>query len=255
VEVTALVPPGVEPHDWEPSPQDVSRIRKARALVYNGAGLEPWVDRLTRGDASIRTVLVRASEGLPLLPAEPETSGGRVGAAVDPHVWLDPVLAQAMVETIGTALASLDRSRAPTYADSARALRAELSALDRAFASGLADCARRDIVASHGAWAYLAKRYRLHVISVMGTAPESEPSPARLAAIARFARDKKVQYIFYEPLASARLAETLAREIGASTLVLDPIEGVTPERARAGAGYVGLMEENLKNLRLALDCR
>jgi len=253
--VVSLVPPGVEPHDWEPSPQDLARIRDARIFVYNGAGLEPWVAKLGDGASAAGTPMVRATEGLPLLPAEPEETAAHGEAALDPHVWLDPVLAQAMVETIRAALARVDPAHAPAYAANARAFTTELAALDRAFVAGLLDCARREIVTSHAAWAYLARRYRLAVVSVMGLAPESEPTPARLASIVRFARARKVKYIFFETLVSPRLADTLAREIGARTLVFNPIEGLTPQEAAAGKGYVALMEENLKNLRLALDCR
>ncbi len=89
----------------------------------------------------------------------------------------------------------------------------------------------------------------------MGLAPESEPSPAELAAIANLARRKKVRYIFFETLVSSRLAETLARETGAKTLLLNPIEGLTVEEAAAGKGYVDLMEGNLANLRTGLGCK
>ncbi len=251
--VVSLVPPGVEPHDWEPSPQDLTRVREARLFVYNGAGLEPWLGKLEDARASSRTVMVRATEGIPLLTASEGEDHGR--PTPDPHVWLDPVLAQSMVETIRAGLARVDPSRATTYAENARRFTTELQALHEAFQAGLKDCARREIVTSHAAFAYLARRYGLAVVTVMGLAPESEPTPAQLASIVRFAREKKVKYIFFETLVGPKLAETLAREVGARTLVFNPIEGLTPEEEAAGKGYVTLMEENLKNLRLALDCR
>ena len=245
-EVVSLVPPGVEPHDWEPSPQDLVLLRRARLVIYNGAGIEPWVGKLL-GDAATKPTAVNMTQGLPLMTG---TSGG----PPDPHVWLDPVLAQAMVERIREALATSDPGGTSAYAERARAFQATLALLDQTYAAGLARCARREIVVSHAAFGYLAARYRLSVVPVMGLAPESEPSPAQLASIVRFARQKKVKYIFFETLVSPRLAETLAREVGARTLVLNPVEGITPEQARAGHGYVALMEENLKNLRVALDC-
>ena len=107
---------------------------------------------------------------------------------------------------------------------------------------------------THGAFGYLARRYRLTQLSIMGRAPEAEPSPADLAAIVRTSRRIHVTHVFVEPLVSPRLAETLAREIGASTLPLDPIEGVSRERAAAGTGYVELMEANLASLRTGLGC-
>jgi zinc transport system substrate-binding protein len=249
--VISLVPAGVEPHDWEPSPQDLTRIREARAFVYNGAGLEPWIPKLMQDAPRSGTVLIRATEGIPLLTS---ADGKRDAAPTDPHVWLDPVLAVSMVEQIRAGLAKADPAHAPVFGENARTLTGRLQTLHQSFEDGLRSCARRDVVTSHAAFAYLARRYRLHVIPVMGVGPESEPTPADLAAIIRFAREKKVKYIFSETLVSPKLAETLAREVGAGTLVFNPIEGVTPEEAASGADYFTLMEANLKNLRRALDC-
>ena len=254
--VVSLMPSGVEPHNWEPSPQDVTRIRNARLFIYNGAGFEPWVAKLVQEAAISGPLPVRASEGIPLLTTG---SAPRIGAhdqaVPDPHVWLDPVLAQSMVETIRAALVTVDAAHAALYTDNARAFTVKLQRLHEAFVHGLRHCARREVVTSHAAWAYLAKRYGLAVVPVMGVALESEPSPAQLASIVRFARDKHVKYIFFETLASPRLAETLAREVGAATLRFNPVEGVTREDAAAGRGYLALMEDNLANLRIALECR
>jgi zinc transport system substrate-binding protein len=251
-EVVSLVPPGVEPHDWEPSPQKLVEVQNARLLVYNGAGFEPWVDKLLHDVTGKRIIVIETTRGLDLIPATAE-GGAKNGG--DPHVWLDPVLAQSQVEAIRAGLAQGDPANKAAYDDQARAFRARLAALDAAFQTGLRDCEHRDIVVSHAAFAYLARRYRLTQVAVMGLAPESEPSPAELAAIANLARRRKVAYIFFETLVSSRLAETLAREIGAKTLVLNPIEGLTKEEAATGKGYVDLMEANLQSLRTGLGCR
>ena len=266
-EVVSLVPPGVEPHDWEPSPQKLVEVQNARLLVYNGAGFEPWVDKLLHDVTGKKIIVIETTRGLDLIPAAeagaagspPKAAGRDAGhtqnGGGDPHVWLDPVLAQSQVEAIRAGLTQGDPANKATYDDHARAFRARLAALDAAFQAGLHDCEHRDIVVSHAAFAYLARRYRLTQVAVMGLAPESEPSPAELAAIANLARRRKVTYIFFETLVSSRLAETLAREIGAKTLVLNPIEGLTKEEAAAGKGYVDLMEANLQSLRTGLGCR
>lgn len=250
----ALVPPGVEPHDWEPAPRDIATLRQARVLVVNGGGLEPWADRLAADLPD--TIVVNTTAGLALTPP----AGGRAPGAPhahgpDPHVWLDPVLAQAQVDAVREGLTRADPDGAATYARNARAYTERLAALHGAFEEGLRQCARRDLVVSHAAFGHLARRYGLRQVPVMGLTPEAEPSPADLARIVRFARQEKVQYIFFETLVSPRLAETLAREVGARTLVLNPVEGLTTDEAAAGKGYVTLMEDNLRNLRTALDCR
>ena len=265
-EVISLIPSGVEPHDWEPSPQDVVRVQKAKLFVYNGAGLEPWVDKLLRDAKAKGVVVVRASERVALITGEGQATStarrAKSGAkpkgdmhAVNPHVWLDPVRAQAQVEAIRAGFAKIDPPNAAAYAANAQAYRARLAALDAAFASGLKQCARRDIVTTHAAFSYVARRYGLTQIPISGLEPESEPSPADLAALVKQVKERKVQYVFFETLVSPKLAETLAREVGAKTLVLNPIEGLTKEEQAAGKNYVSLMEENLRNLRTALDCK
>src|SRR3970282_581281 len=129
--VVSLVPSGVEPHDWEPSPQDIAQVRRARLFVYNGAGFEPWALKLQADLAGKATTVISATAGLPLQTG-------------DPHVWLDPVLAQSQVETIRAALALADPSGAAVYADNAREFSAKLAGLNDRFEAGLRDCARRE---------------------------------------------------------------------------------------------------------------
>jgi zinc transport system substrate-binding protein len=174
---------------------------------------------------------------------------------MDPHVWLDPVRAQAQVEAIRAGLAKIDPPNAAVYAANAQAYRAKLTALDAAFASGLKQCARREFVTTHSAFSYPARRYGLTQIPIQGVDREAEPSPADLAALVKQVKDRKIQYVFFETLVSPKLAETLAREVGAKTLVLNPIEGLTKEEQAAGKAYIALMEENLRNLRTALECQ
>jgi zinc transport system substrate-binding protein len=253
-EVVSLVPPGVEPHDWEPSPQDIVRVQQARLFVYNGSGFEAWMDKLLKDVGAKDTLLVNTTAGIEVPPAgSGDLRRGRAGP--DPHVWLDPVMAQAQVDAIRAGLERVDPAHKAAYAANAAAFQARLAALDAAFAQGLRDCARRDLVTSHAAFGHLARRYGLTQVPVTGLAPDSEPSPAELAAVVAFVRRHEVKYVFFETLVSPRLAETLAREVGARTLVLNPVEGLTREEAAAGLGYIALMEANLQNLRTALGCR
>jgi zinc transport system substrate-binding protein len=259
-DVTVLVPPGVEPHDWEPSPQDIGQLQKAKLFVYNGAGLEPWVDKLRKDVVPKGTLAVRTTERVALLKAAddhgPKDAKGHAHRdEVDPHVWLDPLRAQTQVEAIRAGLARVDPANATAYAANAEAYRAKLGALHATFQAGLRQCARKDVVTSHAAFAYLTRRYGLTQVPIHGLAPESEPSPAELADLVKVAKQRNVKYIFFETLVSSKLAETLAREVGARTLVLNPIEGLTREEQAAGQGYLSLMEANLKSLRTALDCK
>lgn len=245
-EVVSLVPAGVEPHDWEPVPRDVSQVQRAAVFVHTGTDLDAWAEKLLADLGGRRGVVVNTRDGLSVLT---------VAGVVDPHLWLDPSLARAQVLAIAAGLEQADPAGRATYAENARTFVAHLDGLDQEFTAGLAACARREIVTSHAAFAYLARRYRLTQIPVMGLSPEAEPSPADLAAIVRTARRLKVTHVFFETLVSPRLAETLGRELGATALPLNPIEGVSPAEAAAGAGYLTLMRANLVNLRTALGCR
>jgi len=237
--VENLTPPGAEPHDLELTPRAVARIERASVVVYLSHGFQPAVSDAVK-NASGRKVDVL--QGLPLHSA----AGLESGLTADPHVWLDPVLFQQIVRRIAVALPKPVHT-APLVAD--------LQTLDHDYRAGLAHCARRDIVTSHAAFGYLAQRYGLHQVPITGLTPESEPSPKQLAHVVRLVRSTHATTVFFERLLSPRLADTVAREVGAQTAVLDPIEGLTPSEQKRGENYLTLMRENLAALRRALGCR
>jgi zinc transport system substrate-binding protein len=263
--VRNLVPAGASAHDYEPTPQDVAALHGARVLVYNGAGFEPWLEKLlpTLPDTVAR---VNATEGLPLLRGigdhdhahEKPAAGAKPHgdrAAVDPHVWLDPILAQRQVDRILQVFAGADPDRKAAYEANAAELRADLAALDRRATETLKSCRTKTLVTTHAAFQYFANRYGLRLIPITGLSPEVEPSPARLRAVLREVRRHRVRAIYFETLTSPKVAQTLAREVGARTLALNPVEGLTPEEQAAGATYFTVMDENLRSLADGLDCR
>jgi zinc transport system substrate-binding protein len=164
----------------------------------------------------------------------------------DPHVWLDPLRFAQVVERIGAALG--DEEAARELADRLRALDAELSA-------GLADCRRHEIVSTHDSFGYLAERYGLETIPITGSSPEAEPSPRDLEAVAELVEARGVTTVFTETLVSPEIAETVAREAGARTADLNPLEGLTEEEIERGEDYFSVMEANLAALREGLGCR
>ena len=234
VDVTHLTPPGAEPHDVELSPQDVERVRSADLVLYLGGGFQPALEEAVDGaDGRVVDLL----GGLRLVDD---------GGDVDPHVWLDPQRYERIVARIGREL----RARAP-----ARALEEDIRRLDREYRRGLASCGRREIVTSHAAFGYLAARYELEQLAVTGLAPEAEPTPGELERTVDEVRESGATTIFFEPLVSPRLAETVARETGAKTAVLNPLEGLTEDELAAGEDYLSVMRANLAALREALGCR
>ena len=236
LEVANLTPPGVEPHDLELTPRDVARVQDADVVLYLDAGFQPAVDDAV---ADARGEVVDLLEGLQLRDAVGDET------VSDPHVWLDPTLYARVVEQLGGVLDS---------PEGARTLATKLRALDATFRAGLDSCARRELVTSHAAFGYLAARYGLEQVPLTGVTPEAEPTPRRLEEAVRRVRETGATTIFFETLVSPRVAETVARETGARTAVLNPIEGLTQEQAARGDDYFTLMRANLRALRQALGC-
>jgi zinc transport system substrate-binding protein len=238
VDVRNVTPPGAEPHDVELTPKDVAELQQADVVLYLSHGFQPAVEKAVPAASGKR---VDVLEGVSLRPGVGDEAG-----KTDPHVWLDPVRYARIVRRIG---AVLGKPRA------AGALAARVRALDAEYRAGLAHCARREFVTSHAAFGYLAARYGLHQLAITGIDPESEPTPQRLAELSKLVRREHITTVFFERLVSPKLAETVAREAGAHTAVLDPIEGLTSAEARRGGTYLSLMRGNLSELRRALGCR
>jgi zinc transport system substrate-binding protein len=230
-EIENITPAGSEPHDVELSAREVERIRGADVVLYFGGGFQPALERAVEALDDGRAVDL-------LRDAEP--------FAGDPHVWLDPFRYSLVVESIGSAL---DNPRG------ARQFVRRLVVLDRDFHRGLRRCERRTIVTSHSAFTYLADRYGLKQVAVTGLAPEGEPTARELESVVDEVRRTDATTVFFEPLVSPKLAETVAREAGIETATLDPLEGLSEERLAAGADYFSVMRENLAALREALGCR
>lgn len=252
MEIINIVPAGAEPHDFEPSPQDIVKIYSTKLFIYNGSGFDPWAKKIIPELEKRGIVVINMTQRFDLLEnIDREEEGGRY----DPHIWLDPVLAKKEVEIIRDAIKSIDPAGSTTYNSNAQRYLAKLSELDKKYKTGLASCSIRDVVASHAAFGYLAKRYNLNVVSIASLSPEEEPSPRKIVEISKFARKNNINYIFFETLVSPKLAETIANEIGAKTLVFNPIEGLTQKELADGKNYLSIMEENLGNLRQALICK
>jgi len=246
--VVNLTPAGAEPHDLELTPKQIDTVLDADVAFVMGRGFQPAVEAAARNrDGATVVVLDR-------LRAEARAAGTKLDTS-DPHVWLDPVSMRVIVREVQTALTKADPKGRAVYTRNADAFVAELDALDERFRTGLADCDRKLVVTAHEAFGHLARRYGLRQEGVAGLAPDAEPDPRRLAALADLSRREGVTVVFTEELVSPRIAETLAREAGVRTAVLGPLEGLTAQAQRRGETYVSVMDENLGQLRSALGCR
>ncbi|HEY2494190.1 MAG TPA: metal ABC transporter substrate-binding protein [Paenibacillus sp.] len=265
--VETLIPAGVEPHDWEPTPRDLATIEDADVLVYNGAGLEGWIDQVTSAVNNDKLVQVEASHGIAIMEGseeekeahdhdhdhEGEEAHDHEHGGLDPHVWLSPALAIQEVRNIESGLSKAAPQHKDEFKKNADAYIVKLEQLDQEFKSGLSNTKRKDFITQHASFGYLAKEYNLVQVSIAGLSPEQEPSAANMAKVVKFAKENDVQTIFFETLVSSKVAETIAKEIGAESAVLNPIEGLSDEDKANNLDYIGIMHQNLEALKKALN--
>ncbi|MGE7608260.1 metal ABC transporter substrate-binding protein [Peribacillus frigoritolerans] len=256
-EVELLIPSSIEPHDWEPSPKDLGNIKNADLFVYDSEYMETWVPDIEESLDSKKSTFVKASEGITLMEGEEHEHAEEEEQAhsheKDPHVWLSPALAQKEVENIKDALIKVDPNHKEEYEKNSVAYIEELKDLDKEFRSKLADVSSKEIITQHAAFGYLANEYGLKQVAIAGLSPENEPSPAKLAELKNFALDHNIKTIFFEEVASPKVAKTLADEIGAETQVLNTLEGLSEENQKKGADYIQVMQDNLDKLKGALS--
>jgi zinc transport system substrate-binding protein len=238
-----LIPTGIEPHDFEPTINQIQEANSADALVFNGLGFESWIDKINTKNK------IDASSGISALYINNRTS------SFDPHVWLDPVLAKKQTENIRDGLIKIDPNNGASYIQNAKIFINELDILDKTIKTDLESCKKHDFVAFHNAFSYFAQRYGLkqHSISIAG--PEEEIKPQRLAEVIRLAKNLDLHVIYSEELIDPRHASAVAQEIpGAKVLVLSPIEGLTKEEQDVGIGYIDKLKENIQKLMVGLEC-
>lgn len=266
VEVTNLVPAGTEPHDWEPSAKDLAKISESDILVYSGAGMESWIDKVDQVTKDSKLVKVEASKDIDLIKSEhhhdeedakeedhEDAHEEHDHGEYDPHVWLAPQNAKIQMKNIKDALVKADPTNKDYYEKNFEVYSQKIDDLDVKFSTSLKDTKSKNIVVSHEAFAYLCKAYGINQVGIEGLSPDSEPDAARMAEVTKFAKENKIKYIFFEELVSPKVSEAIAKEVGAKTAVLNPLEGLSDDQLKAGEDYFSVMESNLKVLLEALN--
>ena len=263
-EVSMLLEAGMEVHSFEPSSQMIAEIQDADVFIYNSPEMETWVPDVLASIDTSDMVVICASDAITLLEYEGEAhahdheseeKGANAGHShtVDPHVWLDPVLAQTEVSTIAEGLAEADPDNAEDYLENARIYNGKLNELDEAYRAAFEGTENRTFVTQHAAFAYLAARYDLNQISVTGLNAEVEPSAAALATLSDYVKANNISHIYFENNASSQTAETLAEEVGVELAVLSPLEGITEEDQKKGSDYISVMLDNLEALKKSIN--
>ena len=272
VEVTLLLPPGVEPHSFDPTPGDVVKINSADIFVYTGEFMEPWANDIIKG-TDTKVKIVDASSGIALMKEaddgdedeDEHEEGGHEHeeehahhhhGGVDPHIWLDFENAQKMAQNISDALQTIDPENAAYYQNNFETYKIILANLDNEYKNTLMACETNTIVyGGHYAFGYLAKRYGLGYVAAQGFSPDAEPSAKDMVDMVEQIKKDNIRYIFYEELTSPKIAETLSGETDAQMLLLNGAHNIAKDDYKSGVSYVSIMENNLKNLSIGLDCK
>jgi zinc transport system substrate-binding protein len=268
-EVTLLLPPGMEAHSFEPKPGDIVRVGRADLFIYTNRYMEPWAEDIISGIDAGKTLVIDASRGTRMLKAgksdEQEhdaehhgqgTDRHRHGEGMDPHLWLDFGNARIMVDTILAGFTARDPENSAFYTANASAYKAKLSELDERYRAGLAACDKRIFLhGGHFAFGYLANRYGLRYESAYAISADAEPSPAKIAQLISRIRANGLHNIYTEELVEPRIADTIARETGATVLKLHGAHNISRDDLAAGVTFLSLMDLNLKNLRIGMQCR
>lgn len=244
ISVHNLVPAGTEPHDWEPATTDITNLERADMFIYSGLNMEHWVDKVLSTLENKDLIVVEASKDIETIKENDST---------DPHIWLSIAKAKQQMENIKDALVAADSENADYYAQNYKKYAQEFDILNEKFKTEISVVPKKTIVVAHEAFAYLCAEYGLTQMGIEGLNPESEPDPERMTEIINFAKENDVTTIFFEELVSPKVAEIIAKEIGAKTAVLNPVEGLTDEQIESGEDYLSIMQQNLEALVTALS--
>ena len=259
VEVTLLLPPGMEPHSFEPRPSDIMKLNRAGLFIYTSSSMEPWANDILEGLQNKDRVIIESSRGIPGTTPPQERANRRLHddlhETVDPHVWLDFSNAIKMVENIRDGFVTKDPGQKDTYEKNAAAYIEELKKLDDRYRKNLHGC-RKNIIISGGHFAFsqMARRYGFRYVSAYGVSPNAEPTASELAGIMKLIRENDLRHVFYEELINPRVSETLSREAGVTLLKLHDASNLTKDDFERGETFPSLMEKNLENLKKGLQC-
>lgn len=259
-DVKLLLPPGVESHSFEPKPSDMVQLNNSDIFIYTNKYMEPWAEDIVKGIESKKLLVVDSSRNI-VFAEESETHGKEHGnkekhSEMDPHIWLDIDNAKIMVDNILAGIIQKNPANKDFYNKNADEYKSKLDLLDKKYKKGLAGCKKNIFINSgHSAFSYIARKYGLKYISVYGLSPDAEPTSKNLIKISKTLKENGLNHIFYEELIMPRMAETIAKETGAELLFLHGAHNVSKEDFEKGISFLALMENNLKNLKIGLQCK
>lgn len=255
IELNPAMPFGTEPHNWEPTPQDISKLNNADIIIYNSKGFDSWLNQFKQSkliDISAELELIKSNGS-----REDFDKADNSNLIYDPHIWLDPILVKNISKTISNNLIESDPYNANYYRQNTDSFIKELNLLDQQIRKSLINCELKDFISFHEAFHYFANRYGLTQHSVYESlSPEGEILPQQITKIISLAKSLNIDTIYSEELKNQQLAQTFASEIpNGKVLLLSPIENINKEEQEKNIGYIDKMKKNIENLEKGLRCK
>lgn len=253
MKVVNILPFGVDPHDFEPTPKLMRSVSKSALFIYSGAGLEPWIHGFRfKGKAIDMSKYVKLRK---LQTDAIKNDSEHLHQAIDPHYWLDFDNMKIAAKVITQELIALQPKDKALYIKNRDKYIHMLEKLDEAYKHKLSDCKEESVVISHNALGYVANRYGFHVKSLTGLALEAEPSAQSIKEIFQDIHKQGIKTIFYEVFANAKLIKSIAKDANISAETFQPLGNITADEARKKLTYEDIMKENLNKLSKALMCK
>jgi zinc transport system substrate-binding protein len=270
-EVALLLPPGVEPHAFEPTPQDIITIQEADVFIYSGDVMEPWVASIVANiPESVK--VINASDGINLIEStddhshdehghdehghEDEKKENKSGSNLDPHFWLDFNNTIIATNTISKAISELDIVDNNNLDQNKNNIVTALEHLDTDYSNTLSKCTNKTILqAGHRTFEYLARKYKLEYVTTEELSPNSDTSVKNITKLVQKVRETKAKAIFSEELVEPRIANTISSETGVPVLELNGAHNISSEQFQAKTSFIDIMKKNLENLSIGLECK
>lgn len=252
VDVSLLLPPGVESHAYEPTPQDMADIKNADMFIYTGEYMEPWALKIASNIKSEKLIIVDASKNVNFIEDDDHDDYDHGGK--DPHIWLDPIYAQKMVDNIVEGLIKADKENKEYYIKNGEDYKKKLGVLNEKFVEAFQKTKSNKIIyGGHFAFGYFAERYNLeHISPYNGFTPDAEPTPKRIIELIKNIESAGIKTIYYEELIDPKVSKILSKETGAKMLMLHGAHNLSKDELESGISYIDIMEGNLERLKEGL---
>ena len=257
ITITQILPPGADPHEYEPTPNDAVALKNGRIFFYAGPFLEPWAaDLAASSNPDIQRVTFADAIPGPVYDQMKSQYANFPDMTQDPHLWLSPQLTEYYVDYVARRLSETDPQNASDYQNNAAVFKKRLKQLDSDYSEGFSNCTTRSFLSSHSFLGYIASSYNLTQISISGMSPDAQPSLKQMAGVIEEAKAHNVRGILTEPYETEDLSKSISAELNLPVYYITTME-VLPAGplTEDNTDYVAIMENNLQEMKKAMLCQ